>query len=146
MHGFIPLEYIHDNPWLEGRRGIGQIEGKANVTIGPLVANEGRLVPVFVRHGDLTIPRVAVERRKHLGVLEKVNTIVHTLQRVHVQHRYFVELAVIRAEPHRPVGFRDKDDREGPLGTRGLDDAEVPLPLHLLGDDVFRTMARPIEL
>jgi len=115
----LPLEspeYHVDGP-LEGRRGIKQTEGKADVAIDPLVANEGRLVPELVRHGDLPLSRVAVERRKHLGVPEKVNAIVHTWQRVHIPHRDLVKSAVIHAEPHRPVGVWDQNHRKGPLGT-----------------------------
>jgi len=94
-----------DGP-LENRRGIGQTEEKANVTIGPLMANDGRFVPVLVLHGDLSIPQVADERQEHVGVPEEVNTIFHTGQRIHVPHLYLVELAGIHAEPHRPFGFR----------------------------------------
>ena len=43
-------------------------ERKADVAIGSLTTKKGRLVAVLVRHRDLPIPRVAVERRKHLGV------------------------------------------------------------------------------
>jgi len=139
-----PEDHV-DGP-LEGLRGIRETKRKANATIGPLMANEGRLVPVLVRHGDLPIPRVTVEYHKHLGVPEEVDTIIHMWQRVHAPYRHLIGLTVIYAEPHRPVEFRDQDLREGPLGTRGLDDPDVPLSLHLLGDDVPRSMARPIGL
>jgi len=103
----LPLEspeHHVDGP-SKGLRGIGQTEVKADVGIGPLVANESRLVPDLVRQGDLPIPRVAVKRRKHLGVPEEVNTIVHTWQRVHVPYRYLVKSAVIHADRIVPSGF-----------------------------------------
>jgi len=57
------LEDHVDGP-LEGRRGVGQTEIKVDITIGPLMTSEGCLVTVLVRHGNLPLPRVAVERRK----------------------------------------------------------------------------------
>ena len=110
------------------------------------MTNKGRVVEVLVRHRDLPITRVAVKRRKHLGVPEEVNSIVHTWQRTHVPHRHLIELAVMHGKPHCPVAFRYEDHRNGPLGLRGLDHPEVPLTLHLLGDDVPRGKARPIGL
>jgi len=53
----LPLESPEDHidgP-LEDRRGVRQIERKADVAIGSLVTNEGRLFAVFVCHGHLPI-------------------------------------------------------------------------------------------
>jgi len=111
-------------------------KGEADVTIGPLVTDEGCLDTILVRHGDLPIPRVTVERGEHLCVPEEVDTVVHAWQRVHVPYRHLVELSIIHAKPHRSVGFRDQDHGEGPLCTRGLDIPEVPLPLDHLRDDL----------
>jgi len=71
-----PREDHVDGP-LEGLLGVRQTKGEADLAICPLVTDEGRLVAILVRHGVLPIPRVAVERGKHLGVPEEVYTVVH---------------------------------------------------------------------
>jgi len=130
-----PPEDHVDGP-LEGRWGVLQTKGDADFAIFPLVTDEGRPITILVRHGDLRIPRVTVERGKHLGVPEEIDTVVHAWQRVHVSYRHLVELSLIHAKPHRSVGFRDRDHGEGPLCARGLDNPEVPFPLHRLRDDL----------
>jgi len=50
-----PPEDHVDGP-LEGRWGVRQTKGEADVAICPLVTDEGRLVTIIVRHGDLPTP------------------------------------------------------------------------------------------
>jgi len=55
----------------------GESDSRTDAAVDPLVADEGRLFSILVRHWDMPIPRVAVEREELLSVPDELDAVVH---------------------------------------------------------------------
>ena len=88
---------------LKGRRGVHQPERHTVELIRPGVARERVFRSIILGDWYLPVPGVAIKDRKDFGFSERVKTLVHPRDGVHVSHGQRVQSSVVDAETEAPI-------------------------------------------